>query len=294
VAAILLGLAFRAVMLPTPVRLSTDLYRYFWHGRVQLAGVNPYAYPPEAAALAEAGTAEVVLTGVNLGRYRDEGRDLADLVRAVAATGVPRLRLSSIEPMDLTPRLLAALAGTPAACPHLHVPLQAGSDRVLAAMDRGYDTAAFAARIAEARDALPGLAVSTDVLAGFPGETPAEAIETLRFVEEVGFMRLHVFRYSVRPGTLAAEMPGQVDPRDKATRAARLRETGVRLAEAFAAGRVGTRVSVLVERTAGGRAEGTSREYLKVRFTARDSQVGDVVELAVGGTDGRGGVTGRW
>lgn len=229
--------------------------------------------------LAAAGTREVVLTGINVGRYDDEGSDLAALVRAVSDTGIERIRLSSVEPAHLTGRLLEALAGTPAVCPHLHIPLQAGCDRTLDAMDRGYDTAAYERILGEAREALPGLAVSTDVIAGFPGETVADAIETCAFVERCGFMRLHVFRYSRRDGTLAARMPAQVDPRDKQARSERLRVLGEQLASKYAASRVGGTAKVLVERVADGVAEGTSEEYLKVTFPAGRAAPGEIAEV---------------
>lgn len=247
----------------------------------------------EVEELAGAGVAEVVLTGINIGRYADGSFDLADLVSAVASTGVRRIRLSSIEPLDLGPRLLGALAVTPAVCPHLHVPLQAGSDRVLRAMDRGYDTATYTRVLREAREAIPGLAVSTDVIAGFPGETAAEAVATREFVEECAFTRLHVFRYSARQGTLAASMPGQVDAEDRRVRARRLRDVGDRLSEAHASSRVGGRVEVLVERVEDGIAEGTSEDYVKVRFEARDAVVGVVLTLTVISAQG-GRVTAGW
>ncbi len=167
----------------------------------------------DARDLVAAGTREIVLTGINIGRYSDGAAGLADVVAAVAASGVERLRLSSIEPLDLTPEFLQRLSDTPSFCPHLHVPLQSGSDAVLSAMGRRYTAAEFAERISAARDALPGLAVTTDVLCGFPGETEADAAETLRFCEDLGFSALHVFRFSARAGTPAANMPGQVDPR---------------------------------------------------------------------------------
>lgn len=122
----------------------------------------------EAAGLVAAGTREIVLTGVNIGRYDDAGHDLGDVIARVGATGVARIRLSSIEPLDLTPRLLDVMRATPAVCAHLHVPLQAGSDAVLSAMGRAYSAAEFAQRVAAAREALPGLVLTTDVLAGFP------------------------------------------------------------------------------------------------------------------------------
>jgi threonylcarbamoyladenosine tRNA methylthiotransferase MtaB len=230
------------------------------------------------------GVAEVVLTGINIGRYRDEaGADLADVVRAVAATGVRRVRLSSIEPMHLPGRLLEALAETPCACPHLHVPLQSGSDRVLREMDRGYDTAGYGRILAEARAAIPRLAVSTDVIAGFPGETPAESLATQAFVEECGFMRLHVFRYSRREGTLAALMPRQVHPRDKQVRSERLRALGARLATGYVRSRLGGTAEVLVERVSEGVAEGTSEDYLKVRAPAGDRRPGELMTVTLTG-----------
>ena len=237
----------------------------------------------EAEGLAQAGTREIVLTGINIGRYRDlaTGADLADLIGAVARTGIERLRLSSIEPPDLTKRLLAVLASTPAVCEHIHVPLQSGSDAVLSAMGRAYTTAEFAERIAAARGAIPGLAVTTDLIAGFPGETDDQHAETVAFVERMDFAKLHVFRYSVRPGTLAASM-SQVAPEVRSLRAAELRALGDQASERHVASRSGEMAEVLVERVAGSVASGTTRDYLKVAFPATpETKVGDVVRVAV-------------
>ncbi len=184
----------------------------------------------EAKALVAAGAREIVLTGINIGRYSDGEATLADVVGAVAASGVERLRLSSIEPLDLTPAFLEVLARTASFCPHLHVPLQSGSDAVLSAMGRRYSAAEYAERIAEARSALPGLAVTTDVLCGFPGESDEDAEQTLLFCDSLGFSWLHVFRYSARPGTPAAAMPAQVPHTVTAARAGRLRACAERLA----------------------------------------------------------------
>jgi threonylcarbamoyladenosine tRNA methylthiotransferase MtaB len=225
----------------------------------------------QARLLVEAGVREIVLTGINIGRYSDGGHDIVDVVAAVAESGVERLRLSSIEPQDVNDRLLALLAQTPAACRHLHVPLQSGSDEVLGRMRRGYTIADYEARIASARTALPGLAVTTDVIAGFPEETEAQARETLDAVERIGFAKLHVFRYSQRPGTPAATML-QVPPEVRSARAATLREAGERLRRRFVESRLGEESDVLVERlTVDGAgdesvAEGTTADYLKVRF----------------------------
>ena len=136
----------------------------------------------EAERLVAAGATEIVLTGINIGRYDDSGIRLPELLTRVAATGIARIRLSSIEPGDVTPELLQAALATPAFCAHLHVPLQAGSDAVLARMGRPYGTAGYAATIEAARAALPGIAISTDIIVGFPGESEAEFAETLALV----------------------------------------------------------------------------------------------------------------
>jgi len=232
------------------------------------------------------GTPEVVLTGVNLGRYDDAGSDLAALVTAVAATGVRRVRLSSIEVAHLTQRLLESLACVPGVCRHLHVPLQSGSDAVLSAMGRPYDAATFERAIAAARDALPGLAVTTDVIAGLPGETLADLDATVALCERVGFAKTHVFPYSERPGTAAASMAGAVAPGERHRRAALLREVGERLRAAYLAGRIGGDADVLVERVEDGYALGTSEDYLKVRMPARESRPGDVVRVRLSGSQG--------
>jgi threonylcarbamoyladenosine tRNA methylthiotransferase MtaB len=253
------------------------------------------------AALVARGTAEVVLTGVNIGRYSDVADhagdhrdgpgapDLAALIMQVAATGIARIRISSIEPLDLTPRLLEILAATPAVMPHLHVPLQSGCDETLHAMRRGYSTRDFARALARARAKLPGLAVTTDAIAGFPGESDAHFAETLAFVEGCAFTRPHVFRYSRRAGTPAATMPGQVPPRDTAARAAALRALGDRLDSAHAARRVGGEADVLVEKVEGRTAEGTSEDYLRTRVSLPAGVpvpcVGDILPVTLTSAD---------
>ncbi len=238
----------------------------------------------EVTALVRAGVREVVLTGINMGRYRDGEVGLAELLAALAETGIVRLRLSSIEPPDVTPELLAAMARhADVVCPHLHVPLQSGSDRVLAAMERRYTTADFAKMLAAARAAVPRLAVTTDVIAGFPGETHEDASSTLRFCEAAGFARLHVFRYSPRPGTPAAERDDQVPAPVKAARAERLRELDARLRARHVACRAGEPVEVLVERVGEDHVEGTTRDYLRVRVASdgQDAAVGGLTTVVV-------------
>ncbi|HEY5467587.1 MAG TPA: MiaB/RimO family radical SAM methylthiotransferase [Coriobacteriia bacterium] len=235
-------------------------------------------------ALCVAGTAEIVLTGVNLGRYTDGAAapDLAALIELLAKTGIARIRLSSIEPPDLTERFLRVLGRTAAVAPHLHVPLQSGSDRTLSRMGRRYDTRAYADALARARAALPGVAVTTDVIAGFPGETDADAADSLAFVARCGFAKLHVFRYSKRAGTPAASTDGQVAAPVKAERARALRELGGALETAYAAGRDGQGADLLVEAVREGVAHGTTGDHLRVTVCYPDAHAGDLVPVRLG------------
>lgn len=244
----------------------------------------------EARALVAAGVPEIVVTGINVGRYADvtTGADLADLIVALGETGVGRLRLSSVEPPDLTERLLTAVAATPVFAPHLHVPLQSGSDAVLAGMGRAYAVAEYEERIRAARAALPGLALTTDVLVGFPGETLTHAEETLATLERIGFAKLHVFRYSRRPGTPAADRDDQVASGDIAARAESVRCLGDRMRGEWLDARIGAPADVLVERVGSGTAEGTTAHYEKVRIgllahgDAHTPRVGETVRVVCG------------
>ncbi len=199
----------------------------------------------------EEGYQEVVLTGVNIGAYgRDLGlaSGLARLVEAILArTAIPRLRLSSIEPWDIDPDLLSLWADR-RLCRQLHLPLQSGCEATLRRMGRPI-TAADYARLAEsARAAIPDLALTTDIIVGFPGEDKGEFAESLAFGERVGFARLHVFPFSPRPGTPAARMAGAVPEKVVRERAARMRALGEQMAAAFRRCFLGREMEVLWER----------------------------------------------
>lgn len=202
----------------------------------------------EADVLVRSGFKEIVLVGTRLGVYKD----LVKLLRVLEEIpGLERIRLSSIEPMDVTPELIEVVAGSPKVCRHLHLPLQSGSERVLQRMGRRYSPAEFLSVARRAKEMCPEIGLTTDVIVGFPGETEEDFWETYKFVREVGFSRLHVFRYSKRPGTRAAEMPDQVGASAKEERARRLRRLGERLAIEFHKRFVGEKVLVLVEGPAG-------------------------------------------
>lgn len=185
----------------------------------------------EIAKLVEAGYKEVVLIGIHLGCY---GKELAkegiklslyDAVQAaLSVPGVERLRLGSLESVEVETRLLELMAKEPRLCHHLHLPLQSGCDKILKSMHRPYDTARFAELLKEIRSYVPDIAVTTDIIVGFPGETEEDFEETLAFAKKCGFAKMHIFPYSKRKGTPAEKMPDQVEEQVKQERAARLSE----------------------------------------------------------------------
>ena len=210
---------------------------------------------------------EVVLSGVNLGRWGREpaiGMRLVDLLRRLLAeTGIERLRLSSVEPMDLSDELLELMAGSPRIAQHVHAPLQSGSDAVLRRMRRWYRARHYADRIRKAREWMPEAAIGADVMTGFPGETEAEFQVTLEFIESLPFTYLHVFTYSERPGTPAAAMPGPVPVRERKRRNRVLRELAAAKNLAFRRGMVGKRLSAVTIEDGG---VALSSNYLKIQL----------------------------
>jgi len=203
------------------------------------------------ASLAGRGFREVVLSGIHLGAY---GRDLApatDLTavvrRIVEERPIERLRLSSIEPREITAELLALIGPPGIVCRHLHIPLQSGDDGILAAMNRDYDAAFFRGLIRNILATIPGIAIGIDAMVGFPGENEAAFANTLRLVEELPLAYLHVFPFSRRPGTPAAAMPGQVPEADKRQRVKRLRTIGAEKRRVFAEKSIGAPLAVLIE-----------------------------------------------
>jgi threonylcarbamoyladenosine tRNA methylthiotransferase MtaB len=239
-----------------------------------------------AAVLAEAGRRaaqghrELVLTGVNLGCFRDRaaGVDLAALLRAVAAVpGIDRVRLSSIEVNHLTDALLDAVAGTEGVARHLHVPMQSGSDGVLGAMRRHYTSDRFLRAMARARSRVPGLNLTTDVIVGHPREREADFRRTLAAVREAGFTKVHVFPYSPRPGTADAASD-DVALADKRRRSRTLRRLSEAQGAAHRAAKVGRCELVLVEGVDG---RGYSDDYTPYRVAgAPAGQLASVIGVA--------------
>lgn len=240
-------------------------------------GASRSAPPAQVLAqvkrLVEAGYPEVVLTGIHIGAYGldlQPATSLAALAqRLVRETDIARLRLGSVEPLEVTDELVATVAACARICPHFHIPLQAGDDGVLQAMNRHYSTDYFRSLVDKIVTRLPAAAIGIDVIAGFPGES-AQAFENCeRLIEALPVSHLHVFPYSRRPGTAAAAMPGHLPGPVVRERAARLRALGERKQAQFARRFVGRTLQVVVEGAGqDGLHRGLSENYLEVRFSA--------------------------
>lgn len=247
----------------------------------------------ELQKLSAAGYREIVLSGINLGTY---GRDLSprvefeDLLRRILdETTVERLRISSIEPMDVTQDLIELFASTERLAQHFHMPLQSGSDRVLAAMHRWYRAEHYARRVELIRERLPHAAIGADVIAGFPGETEEDHTATLAFIEALPFTYLHVFSYSQRPGTKAASLPNQVPGAIIKRRARELRALGERKAATFRQSQIGRILRVLTLRQDENDQTATpalSTNFLRIRVSGAypSNQLLDVRPVGAEGT----------
>ena len=246
----------------------------------------------EAEGLAKAGFKELVLTGIHLTSYgRDlEGKTLLDAVKACDIEGVERIRLGSLEPVIATEDFVRELAKIGKVCPQFHLALQSGSDEVLRRMRRRYTTAEFAAACELLRRYFPGCALTTDVICGFPGETEEDFAESCAFCEKIAFSRLHVFPYSRRQGTKAADMPGQLTRAVKEERTRQLISIGKKTALAYHQSLVGTVQEVLVEED----LSGYTRGYVPCRIAGGENvcRMGDTLKVKVICAD-ENGVTGE-
>ncbi len=225
--------------------------------------------------MSAAGYQETVLTGVHLGSYGKDLKpqvNLEDLVKAILHhTDIPRLRLSSLEPWDLSPDFFA-LWENPRLLPHLHMPLQSGSDKTLRLMARRTSRHAFRQLVNSARDQIPDLNLSTDMILGFPGESEFDFEQSLEYVGEIAFSRLHAFTYSPRPGTAAAKMPNQIQTAIKKERTRRMIDLGKELSLAYHQRFNGQTRPVLWETNIGANKDGLlwsgySDNYIRVTAT---------------------------
>jgi threonylcarbamoyladenosine tRNA methylthiotransferase MtaB len=234
----------------------------------------------QVRSLAEAGFAEIVLTGIHLGGYGHDLKpklDLTTMLEMISESRlISRLRLSSLDPREIPDRLLDLLARSDVLCPHLHVCAQAGEDRILKRMRRNYDTAYYREVILKAREKLPDAALGTDIIVGFPGETDDDFQRSVEVFDALPLTYFHVFPYSARTGTVAAGLSDQVTPAVKKERARRMRELGMKKKREFYRRFVGRRVSVLLEQAVDkttGAHKGYSRNYLPVLVHASEDHV---------------------
>ncbi len=245
----------------------------------------------EAEMIASKGQREIVLTGINVGDFgRSTGESFVDLLRALdTVKGIDRYRISSIEPNLLTDEVIAFTADSDKFQPHFHIPLQSGCDRILALMQRRYNTAQFAKLIAAVRARIPDVFFGIDVIVGFPGETDEDFDITYRFLEEVHPAFLHIFPYSVRPNTPAAVMEGKVVPNVVTHRVQHLSALSSRLYRDFCSTQQGREAKVLWESSyRGGNMFGFTENYIKVRIPFDRSRVNTITRVHLGEADADG------
>jgi len=220
------------------------------------------------------GYKEIVITGINIGQWKENGKDLADLIEMILEkTKVERLRLSSIEPQNFSNKFLSLFKDS-RFCHHLHISLQSGSDEILKKMRRHYDTSLFSGMVKNLRKAVPHFGITTDIIVGFPGETDELFKETLDYVQKIGFSKIHIFPYSKRKGTLAADMPDQIPSIIKKKRCAVLSKLEKKMRFEFYRNNIGRNEEVLFEQEkTKGVIYGFTSNYIKTRINLKDAKI---------------------
>ncbi|MBI3039429.1 tRNA (N(6)-L-threonylcarbamoyladenosine(37)-C(2))-methylthiotransferase MtaB [bacterium] len=217
----------------------------------------------EAKSLSSHGFREIVITGIHLGRYQF---GLPNVLRALEEiSGIDRIRLSSIEPLEVDQPLIDWVSSSPKSCFHFHIPLQSGSNKILRSMKRPYDKEAFQGVVGKIREKVPEVGLTTDLIVGFPGETDQDFYSGIKFIEAMEFSKIHIFRYSPRPHTLASTFPSQVPPNVKQDRVFEADCVNKRLSEKFFKKFENRKVEVLWENQSLGVWKGYSREYIPCR-----------------------------
>ncbi|MBE8949639.1 MAG: tRNA (N(6)-L-threonylcarbamoyladenosine(37)-C(2))-methylthiotransferase MtaB [Quinella sp. 3Q1] len=239
----------------------------------------------ESLQLKAAGYKEIVLTGIHIGAY---GRDLSekislvDAIKTVLDAANPlRLRLGSLESAEMTDELIDLLKSDGRICNHVHLPLQSGSDEILRAMRRPYTTKNFAELTARLVEEIPEISIGTDLIVGFPNETPENFSETLEFIREQPFSKIHVFPYSARAGTLAATLPNQISPQIKKSRANLALEVSRAKQKIFSERLIGKTVEIIAETSTDGIVDGLTKNYVRVYAPEKNIQLGGVMKVNV-------------
>lgn len=240
----------------------------------------------EAIKLRDSGFKEVVLTGIHVASYgKDNKIPLVNVIRGIAQIeGLERIRLSSLEPTLIDDDFMRSLKEIGKVCDHFHLSLQSGSDSVLKRMNRKYTSALFKEKTEIIRKYMPNVGLTTDIIVGFPGETEEEFLETYNFVKEVGFSRIHVFKYSPRKGTPAAKYENQVDGNIKSRRSDELIKLGDQLAKEFMNRFINTNLNVLFEeenKKIEDTYEGYTTNYLRARVKSNESLIGNIKSISI-------------
>lgn len=251
-------------------------------GRVRSKSIE--ALKAEVKRIADNGYREVVLVGINLSAYgQDEGLNLADAVECVCAQdGIERVRLGSVEPEQMDEPMIKRLAAQPKFCPQFHLSLQSGCDNTLKAMNRHYDTAEYSKIVSNIRKTFDNSSITTDVMVGFAGETEDDFKDSMNFVKQTGFAKVHVFPYSRRKGTVADKAPNQIASNIKEQRAKEMGELVAKSRAEFLKTQVGMTESVLIERLRHGYLEGYTKNYTPVHIISdNDNLCGQIVNVKI-------------
>lgn len=235
----------------------------------------------EAKLLTQKGHKEIVLTGIHTGHYMDNGYDLTDLINELSKIeDLLRIRISSIEITELNDKFLNMLSTNKKVCDHLHIPLQAGSDEILKKMNRKYDLKYYEEKIKKIRMIRPDISITTDIIVGFPYETDKLFNETLEFSRKINFSKIHVFPYSIRLGTSAANMPNQVDESIKKERVKKLMDLSETMEKEYYNKFVGKELDILVEECDNNVSIGHSSNYLMIRLNEK-LEVGQIYKRII-------------
>ncbi len=240
----------------------------------------------EMTNLAQNGFKEVVLTGINLGFYKDEDKTLIDVIElAQAIDGIERIRLGSVDPEIITPEFIDRLKYVDKMCPHFHLSLQSGCDSVLKNMNRHYNTKEYVEKCNLIRSIYENPAITTDIIVGFPGESDEDFETTVQFAKDVGFSQIHVFKYSKRSGTVAANMPNQIDEKVKTLRSEELIATGNVLTQSYRKNLIGKKEELLLEEEKVIKDRqyivGHTKNYVPVVIEKRDFNPGEIVNVTI-------------
>ena len=244
----------------------------------------------EVRSIADSGCIEVVITGIHIASYGidlKENIGLIDVLEAIhGVDGIKRIRIGSLEPVIITPEWIERLKKLPKVCKHFHLSLQSGSDSVLKRMRRRYTTKEYFERVMMLKQAFANCSITTDIMAGFPGESNAEFEESASFMRKVEFSRTHVFPYSIRPGTVAADYPDKIDKKTRLDRASQLIQIADELGNRFVVSQIGSVQEVLFELCENGIVEGYTENYVRVHAVGSNKNIGEISSVKLIKADG--------